>query len=212
MDFSSLALPTPKSSECGSDVFYAGLTPSQPSRKPQNTSSARVQGGCRPPAPSHWPSHQHRRRRPHLCREKRGKQPKCDPRRPQTLIRHGGWARAPLPASPIRMADHARLRGSSRVDGRAPMSTFVLVWPPEDERDSGASLFTSSSSGLLRAPARGAGDRPASGERGGAVSRTDSAWCQTSSGVQSSAQFGGSRDCGAKFNVMKELYTFRLRT
>ena len=49
-----------------SDGFYAGLKPSLTSWKPHHTSIPRVQGGCWPSAPSHWPSNKHRRPSPHL--------------------------------------------------------------------------------------------------------------------------------------------------
>ena len=129
MDFCCLTLPTPKSSEWGSDGFYAGLTPSQTSRKPQHTSIPRVQGGCRPAAPSHWPSHQRRRPSPHLWGNKRTKEPKYAFHTGLRLLRHEGWARGPLLALPMVMADHERLRGSSRVDGRAPMSRLLSFEP-----------------------------------------------------------------------------------
>ena len=77
------------------------------------------------------------------------------------LLRHGEWARAPLLAVSMARTDHARLRGSSRVDGRATMPTFVDVWPLVEQRDSGARQCTSSPFDPPRAPARGAGDQPA---------------------------------------------------
>ena len=59
--------------------------------------------------------------------EQKGKEPKHAFHTGLRLLRHEGWARGPLLALPMVIDDHERLRGSSRVDGRAPMSRLLSV-------------------------------------------------------------------------------------
>ena len=62
-------------------------------------------------------------------RRKKGKRRKSAFHDGLQPLRHEGWARAPLLAFLMVMADHERLRGSSRVDGRAPMSRLLFFEP-----------------------------------------------------------------------------------